>query len=89
MCRVTCTAIAPGQTNRCQFPVTVIGSCSNCVEILCPSNLTVACTGPAGTAVNYSVFVTNRCSTNLFFNCTPPSGATFQIESTDSFEAPD
>ena len=41
---VNCTATGSGQTNRCSFPVTVIGNCSsNCLTIKCPSNLVVQC----------------------------------------------
>lgn len=74
---VTCVATNPCGTAECKFTVTV--RCpSNCIELVCPSDLKVRCQGPNGTAVRYEAYLTNRCTGgSVPANCYPPSGSVF------------
>src|SRR5207249_3091518 len=74
---ICCASDKAGNTNCCTFTVTV--RCpTDCVRVVCPSNIVVDCGGPNGAVVFYKAYGTNICTgTEVAVNCAPPSGSTF------------
>lgn len=85
---VNCVAIGSGQTNQCSFTVTVMRgpNCppTNCVDIVCPTNIIAECMGPGGTVVDYTLIANNRClpSNPVYTWCTPPPRSAFPVGTT-------
>ncbi|MBI5384937.1 MAG: HYR domain-containing protein [Verrucomicrobia bacterium] len=51
---------------------------TNCVRVICPTNMTVNCAGPNGAVVNYQAYATNDCTGGVLpVTCVPPSGSFF------------
>ncbi len=77
--KVTCTATdSNGQTAECCFDVTVT---DDPPEITCPADITLECTGPDGTTVNYTVTATDDCG-SVTVSCSVASGSTFPCGTT-------
>jgi hypothetical protein len=56
---------------------------SNCVQVICSSNITVYCAPTNGAIVNYYSYATNVCTGELLpVTCTPASGSRFAVGST-------
>ncbi|PWU21513.1 MAG: hypothetical protein C5B50_01585 [Verrucomicrobia bacterium] len=62
------------------------GNChasSNCVHILCPSNIVTECTGYGGAFVDFNVSASSSCTTNpVHITCYPPPKHFFTIGTT-------
>src|SRR6185369_1539389 len=77
---VTCCAVdKAGNSNCCNFTITV--RCpTNCIRIVCPSNIVVNCAGPNGAPVTYDSHAIDDCTgAELAVNCFPPSGSNFPL----------
>jgi hypothetical protein len=75
---VTCCAKdLAGNSSCCTFTITV--RCpTDCVQIVCPSNIVVECAGPNGAPVVYNAYAINTCTGALLpVNCSRPSGSFF------------
>ena len=48
-------------------------------QIICPTNLTLVTTNPAGRAVSFAPTATDNCDPSPAVICTPPSGSVFPI----------
>jgi hypothetical protein len=76
---------AAGNSNSCTFRVAVIQdpNCTNCLGILCPSNI-VASTCTSNTPVFFTVDFFDTCCSNCTATLisTPPSGYSFPLGST-------
>jgi len=72
-----CAADKAGNTNCCSFTVSV--RCpTNCIQVVCPSNIVVECTSPNGAPVKFDAYATNVCNgAQEPLVCTPPSGSVF------------
>ena len=59
---VTCCAVdKAGNSNCCNFTVTV--RCpTNCIQVICPSNIVVGCAGPNGAVVTYDAHGIDICT---------------------------
>ena len=81
---VTCCAFdVAGNSNCCTFRVTVICPPTNCVQVICPTNILVGCAPASGAVVTYNAFAVDLCThTILPALCSPPSGSTFPIGTT-------
>jgi hypothetical protein len=77
---VVCTATdSAGCSSSCAFTVTVVDTTPP--QVICPSNITVPGTSPAGAVVTYIAAASDPCGiTN--FSCAPPSGSTFPCGTT-------
>jgi len=80
---VTCCAVdKSGNSNCCNFTITV--RCpTNCVQVVCPTNLVINCAGPNGAVVTYTAYAIDNCTGNIMpVTCTRPSGSVFPIGAT-------
>src|SRR5262249_29803128 len=56
---------------------------TNCVRIVCPSNIVVGCVcNVDGAKVTYAPTATNVCGGAVTVTCTPPSGSNFPVGTT-------
>src|SRR5260370_21061323 len=55
---------------------------TNCVTLVCPTNITTWTCDSTGTEVGYTVMATNRCGGALSVKCTTPSGSIFPVGTT-------
>lgn len=76
---VTCCAYdVAGNQACCTFTVTVRCPPTDCVKMVCPSNIVVRCAGPNGAPVTYNAYATNYCTGGLLpVTCSRPSGSFF------------
>src|SRR5262249_28288093 len=75
---VTCCAFdKAGNSNCCNFTVTV--RCpSDCIRIVCPSNIVVECAGPNGAPVIFDAHAVDICTGAILpVTCSQPSGSVF------------
>jgi len=80
---VTCCAVdKAGNTNCCSFKVTV--RCpTDCIRVICPSNIVTECAGPNGAFVKFEAYGTNFCTGGIFpVICSVPAGSFFPIGTT-------
>lgn len=53
---------------------------SNCIQVVCSTNIAVTCAPATGAVVNYSSYATNICTGQLLpVTCSPPSGSLFPV----------
>lgn len=82
---VRCTAIDDcGNESTCVFPVVVECAAADKTppKIACPPDLTVACTQPLGTPVEFKVTASDDTDPAPRVECFPPSGSPFPTGST-------
>jgi len=73
MTTVTCSAGGA----ECTFKVTVVDT--QPPSIVCPHNLSIECTSPSGTPVNFQVHAEDTCDPDPEVVCVPPSGSNFPV----------
>jgi hypothetical protein len=72
---VCCAVDKAGNSNCCNFTVTVRCPPNDCVQVICPSNIVVDCAGPNGAVVNYSAHAIDTCTGALLpIVCSKPPG---------------
>ena len=68
-----------GDSNNVSQVVTVTGCCTNCIALVCPSNIVLTTCSNCATAA-YSATATNTCCfSNVVINYSPASGACFPL----------
>src|SRR5207247_3765503 len=56
---------------------------TNCVQVICPSNIVVDCAGPNGAVVYFNAYGTNICTGGLVpVICSRPAGSFFPLGTT-------
>ncbi|MCX6923809.1 MAG: HYR domain-containing protein, partial [Verrucomicrobia bacterium] len=61
------------------FTLTTV-SLSNCVQVVCSTNITVKCASANGAIVSYYSYATNICTGQVLpVTCAPPSGSLFPV----------
>jgi hypothetical protein len=68
---------ADGSVTSAVATVTIVDT--NPPIIVCSTNVTVECAGPAGTAVTFTTTATDTCDSNVSLVCLPPSGTLFPL----------
>lgn len=72
-----------GNVDRCTFTVRVFCPQTNCVEMVCPTNIIVDCAGPNGAVATFDAYALDTCTgAKLPVNCSRPSGSFFPIGTT-------